>query len=218
MIGLFDELGLGDRLQWGRPPTAVLRDGQIRRLDGPLEVLTFTPLSPLARVRLGAGVALLKAAPDPERFEGQTAARWLRAGWAARRTRSIWEPQLRGKFGAEAERIGMPWFWARIHDRTHPARVPARRLPAALRGAGRRPASGGAAASRLAAPIERHRAPRRQGRAHHPDGAPSRSTPSSARCRRASSCAWPGICRTSTSRGSPQAGAHYLGPLPDPGA
>ena len=30
----------------------------------------------------------------------------------------IWEPQLRGKFGADAEQIGMPWFWARIHDRT----------------------------------------------------------------------------------------------------
>ncbi len=34
MIGLFDELGLGDRLQWGRPPTAVLRNGTIHRLDG----------------------------------------------------------------------------------------------------------------------------------------------------------------------------------------
>src|SRR4051794_3044013 len=35
MIGLFDELGLGDRMVWGRPPTAVLRGGQVRRLDGP---------------------------------------------------------------------------------------------------------------------------------------------------------------------------------------
>ncbi len=118
MIGLFDEMGLGDRIQWGRPPTAVLRDGQIRRFDGPLEVLKFTPLSFPSRVRLGMAVAVLKAFPDPERFEGQTAAAWLQR-WMGREAYDvIWEPQLRGKFGAEAERIGMPWFWARIHDRT----------------------------------------------------------------------------------------------------
>ena len=118
MIALFDELGLGDRLIWGRPPTAVLRDGQIRRLDGPLEVLTFSPLSPLARLRLGLGIAILKAIPDPERLEGQTAARWLRRWMGDEAYRVVWEPQLRGKFGAEAERIAMPWFWARVHDRT----------------------------------------------------------------------------------------------------
>lgn len=118
MIALFDELGLGDRLVWDRPPTAVLRNGRIRRLDGPLEVLQFKPLSPQARLRLGAGVALLKLFPTPERFEGQTAARWLRR-WMGREAYDVvWAPQLRGKFGAEAERIGMPWFWARIHDRT----------------------------------------------------------------------------------------------------
>src|SRR5437762_2253470 len=78
MIALFDELGLGHRMVWASPPTAVLRDGQIRRLDGPLEVLRFSPLSVLARLRLGLGVAILKVIPDPERLEGQTAARWLR--------------------------------------------------------------------------------------------------------------------------------------------
>ena len=118
MIGLFDELGLGDRLQWGKPPTAVLRNGQIHPLAGPVEVLKFSPLSPLARIRLGAAIAALKVIPDPERFEGQTAARWLQRWMGQEAYEVVWEPQLRGKFGAEAERIGMPWFWARIHDRT----------------------------------------------------------------------------------------------------
>jgi protoporphyrinogen oxidase len=30
----------------------------------------------------------------------------------------VWEPLLRGKFGSAAEEIAMPWFWARVHDRT----------------------------------------------------------------------------------------------------
>jgi protoporphyrinogen oxidase len=118
MIGLFDELGLGDRIIWGKPPTAVLRNGRIHPLAGPIEVLKFSPLSPLARIRLGAAIAALKLAPDPERFEGQTAASWLQTWMGQEAYEVVWEPQLRGKFGAEAERIGMPWFWARIHDRT----------------------------------------------------------------------------------------------------
>jgi len=118
MIGLFDELGLGDRMQWGRPPTAVLRNGQIRRLDGPLEVLRFSPLSLPARLRMGLAVAALKLIPDPERFEGQTAVQWLKRWMGQEAYQVIWEPQIRGKFGAFAEKIGMPWFWARVHDRT----------------------------------------------------------------------------------------------------
>lgn len=118
MIALFDELNLGGRLRWDRPPTAVLRNGKIHRLDGPLEVLQFAPLSPLARLRLGAGIAALKAFPSPEHFEGQTAARWLRRWMGDEAYRVVWEPQLHGKFGDEAERIAMPWFWARVHDRT----------------------------------------------------------------------------------------------------
>src|SRR5438093_6125203 len=30
----------------------------------------------------------------------------------------VWEPLLRGKFGAMADQIAMPWFWARVHDRS----------------------------------------------------------------------------------------------------
>jgi protoporphyrinogen oxidase len=118
MIALIEELGLDADLVWGRPPTALLRAGQIRRLDGPAEVLTFAPLSVPARLRLGFGVALLKAIPSPEMLEGQTAARWLRRWMGSEAYTQIWRPQLVGKFGQEAEQIGMPWMWARIHDRT----------------------------------------------------------------------------------------------------
>ena len=108
MIELIEELGLGRDLIWGRPPTAMLRDGGIHRLDGPLEVLKFSPLSFPARVRFGLGVALLKAIPDPERLEGQTAADWLPRWMGREAYEKVWKPQLRGKFGHEADQIGMP--------------------------------------------------------------------------------------------------------------
>jgi protoporphyrinogen oxidase len=118
MIALIEELDLSDRLIWGRPTTTSLRNGQIRRLDGPLEVLRYTPLSPLARLRLGLGMALLKLISDPERLEGQTAAHWLRTWLGKECYEVVWRPLLTGKFGAAADQIGMPWFWARVHDRT----------------------------------------------------------------------------------------------------
>jgi protoporphyrinogen oxidase len=31
---------------------------------------------------------------------------------------TVWQPLLRGKFGDAADEIAMPWFWARVHDRT----------------------------------------------------------------------------------------------------
>ncbi len=118
MISLLDELGLGGRLVWGSPATANLREGQIHRLDGALAVLQYSPLSFLARIRLGLGIAILKAIRDPERLEGQTAADWLRRWMGEEAYRVVWEPLLAGKFGREADRIAMPWFWARVHDRT----------------------------------------------------------------------------------------------------
>ncbi|HEY1169225.1 MAG TPA: hypothetical protein VGE81_09675 [Candidatus Limnocylindrales bacterium] len=30
----------------------------------------------------------------------------------------IWRPLFEGKFGAAAEDVALPWFWARVHDRT----------------------------------------------------------------------------------------------------
>ena len=38
--------------------------------------------------------------------------------WANRAYETVWEPLLRGKFGAVKEEIALPWFWARVHDRT----------------------------------------------------------------------------------------------------
>ena len=117
-IRLFDELGLGERLVWQQPETSVLSDGRIWSLDSAPDVLRFAPLSPLDRLRLGAGVAFLKALPDPRPLERSTAADWLRRWMGPRAFRVVWEPLLRGKFHDYAESIAMPWFWARVHCRT----------------------------------------------------------------------------------------------------
>jgi protoporphyrinogen oxidase len=117
-IAMIEELGLADHLEWRAPVTATLVDGQMHQLDSPTSLLRFSPLAPTSRVRMGAALAVLKAMPDPRLLEGRTAAGWLRRWMGADAYATVWEPLLRGKFGAAAPEIAMPWFWARVHDRT----------------------------------------------------------------------------------------------------
>lgn len=117
-IRFIQELGLRDRLLWGTPNTSVLYHGRTASLSTARDVLRYPFLPPLDRVRLGAGIALLKAIPDERVFAGQTAAAWLRRVMGQRVYDVQWGPLLRGKFGDRAEHIAMSWFWSRVHERT----------------------------------------------------------------------------------------------------
>jgi protoporphyrinogen oxidase len=117
-IGLINELGLGDELLWRRPLTATLRDGAVHQLDSATSLLRFRPLPVLDRLRMGAWLAYLRFLSSPERLEGQTAADWIRRRMGSTSYRVVWGPPLRGKFGDLADQIAMPWFWARVHDRS----------------------------------------------------------------------------------------------------
>lgn len=118
IIALIDELGLTPKMRWGTPPTAVRTGDRTLRLDSPLNVLRFSPLSFPDRIRMGLVAAYLKLISDPERFEGETAAAWLKRWMGESVYRTVWEPQLRGKLGEFADEVSMPWFWARVHDRS----------------------------------------------------------------------------------------------------
>ena len=117
-VALIESLGLGPRLWWGTPTTAVLFQERCWPLDSPTAVLRFRPLPWLDRLRLGAGAAYLKLVRDYRRLPRTTAAAWLRQRMGQRVYDLVWEPQLRGKFGDHAEAIALPWFWARVHCRT----------------------------------------------------------------------------------------------------
>ncbi len=117
-IGLISELGMGDRLEWHAPVTATLHETEIHQLDSPASLLKFTPLPVTDRLRMGAALAALKAMPNPRLLEGQTAADWIRRWMGVRAYETVWRPLLNGKFGETADEIAMPWFWARVHDRT----------------------------------------------------------------------------------------------------
>jgi protoporphyrinogen oxidase len=117
-IALINELGLGSDLSWHRPRTVVLRDGALHQLDSPMSLLRFRPLPVMDRIRMGLALAYLKTLRSPRRLEGARAAPWIRGQMGDRAAEVVWDPLLRAKFGDAAETIALPWFWARVHDRT----------------------------------------------------------------------------------------------------
>ena len=118
VTGLIHELGMGNELLWRRPLTVTLRGGKVYQLDSPTSVLRFKPISLPARLRLGAVLGYLRLLPSPNSLEGRTAAAWLRHAMGRAAYDAVFAPLFKGKFGALADEIAMPWFWARIHDRT----------------------------------------------------------------------------------------------------
>ena len=115
---LIAEVGLGDQLVWPRPDTSSLYGGRIYGVDSPMDILRFSPLPVTERIRLGAGLAYLKVERNYHRFEGQTAAEWIKRWMGPEVYRVFWGPLLRAKFGKYAEQVAMPWFWSRAHLRS----------------------------------------------------------------------------------------------------
>jgi protoporphyrinogen oxidase len=118
ITALIHEVGLGDALRWHEPETAMQSGGKVEPFDTPSAVLRFSGLPFHDRVRLGAGVALLKAMPSSGPLEDISAGRWLTRVMGERAYEVVWEPLLRGKFGQAADDVSMAWLWARVHDRT----------------------------------------------------------------------------------------------------
>jgi protoporphyrinogen oxidase len=118
IIALIQELGLGDQLIWSSPINTILYGGRRWQPYTPFGLLSFSALPLPDRVRMGAVVAGLKAAPSHRPFEAHTAHAWLKRVMGPRAYEVCWEPILRAKFGAHYQHISMAWMWARLHDRS----------------------------------------------------------------------------------------------------
>ena len=117
MVQLIHELGLGSELQWLESKVGFFYDGRIWDFATPLDLLRFTPLPLLQRIRLGLWTFALQKTRNWRKYEGVTAAEWIRRNMGEAAYRVIWEPMLRGKFGDHYDRVSMTWLWGKIYLR-----------------------------------------------------------------------------------------------------
>lgn len=117
VAALIEELGLGDDLEWIDSKVAFAAGGRIYPFIGALDLLRFTRVSLITRLRLGFAALWLRRKTDWRSYEGLRAQDWI-VRWTGREGyERVWGPLLRAKFGARAADVSMVWFWGKVHLR-----------------------------------------------------------------------------------------------------
>lgn len=114
LLALAEALGLGSRLRWRKTRMALFHGGRLHPFGSPLELLRFSPLSPLDRLRVGLHVLKARRIQDWHALDGLTAMEWLQQEVGQQAWKVIWEPLLGMKFGAHYDDISAAWIWSRI--------------------------------------------------------------------------------------------------------
>jgi protoporphyrinogen oxidase len=118
VLDLSRELGLGDKVFFPRPITAIWQDGDINAFDSVMAVLRYPYLSFIEKMRVGLVIFYLRVSRNWQPLERFTAHEWLPRYAGRRAYEVLLEPLLANKFGDSYREVNMAWFWARFHKRT----------------------------------------------------------------------------------------------------
>lgn len=121
---LLKELGLIDQLQWLPSKMGIFMRGKIFNFSSALDILSFSPLNPFDRIRLGIVSFYLQKFATQNQVKNITALDWCKKYFGKSVTKTIWEPLLYSKFDNNAPKISMSWFLTRIHDRASSRDLP----------------------------------------------------------------------------------------------
>lgn len=117
IIDLLEELQLSDSLIWADSSVGFLYERQIYPLSTPIDLLRFTPVSLIDRIRMGLVTLYLQMVKNWRKFEKTTATTFMRK-WAGKRNYEvIWGPLLKGKFTVYHDQVGMTWLWSKFATR-----------------------------------------------------------------------------------------------------
>lgn len=111
------EIGVSEKIFFRKAKTANFFDGTLYPFSTPLDLLRFSPVSFLDRIKTGLLIAYLKLKRNWKTFEEITATEWLQKHFGERVYKVLWEPLLYSKFGTYAPHISMAWLWGRVFER-----------------------------------------------------------------------------------------------------
>lgn len=119
VIELIHELGIGDKLKFYSAKTGIYYGKAIYPFSTPFDLLRFSPLFLIDRVRCGAVIAYLKFLPvNRDRLDRTSAVEFLKKYLGDKIYKTIWEPLLVGKFDKYAKNIPAIWLRERLRDRS----------------------------------------------------------------------------------------------------
>lgn len=114
VLGLIDELGLSHLKQYRSSNTGLYYTNSVFRLASPLDLLTFSPLPLLDRIRTGLMALYARRVQDWNPLEDISAKEWLIKHGGKKAYDAIWNPLMQGKFGVEADNVSAVWIWNKL--------------------------------------------------------------------------------------------------------
>ncbi|PIS09377.1 hypothetical protein COT75_01725 [Candidatus Beckwithbacteria bacterium CG10_big_fil_rev_8_21_14_0_10_34_10] len=115
---LTDDLGLNNIWLWKDCGAPIFYQGKMHPFSSPVDLLKFSPLSFINRIRTGLTSLYLLLNKDYRFFEGKKAAFWLKKYMGQESWKVIWRPLMIKKFGNFYSFISMTWMWARVNRRS----------------------------------------------------------------------------------------------------
>lgn len=114
ILDFLKELGLGHHIRVLESNTGLYYANSHFRLSKPFDLLSFTPLPFIDRIRTGLMVLAARRTKNHLPLEGESAESWIIRHAGKKSYEVIWKPLLAGKFGSEAPNISAVWFWNKI--------------------------------------------------------------------------------------------------------
>ena len=114
LLDLLESLGLRDEVYWKKSSFGYADQGTVFPLNQPLDLLRFSPLPFVDRLRVGLTGAWGRVA-SARGLDDRTTAEWLQGLSGRRAFRTFWQPMLEAKFGDRYQDVPALWFWTRFN-------------------------------------------------------------------------------------------------------
>ena len=113
VIGLADEVGLGDRFRFRPTKVGFYDDGRLFSMTSLREFMTFPLLAAHDRMRLAAFVARCQLPSGHDRLDDVPLEEWLQRLCGRRAVERLWRPLLDSKFDGRFDDLPATYIWAR---------------------------------------------------------------------------------------------------------
>lgn len=111
---LVKELGMEGDVITLSTRTGMYFNGRMWKLSTPMDLLRFTALSFVDRIRLGLLVLQVRRIKDWRAIEHLSIREWLESLCGKNVYRVVWEPLITSKFSVYAEAINAVWMWKKL--------------------------------------------------------------------------------------------------------
>ncbi|AUT60268.1 NAD(P)/FAD-dependent oxidoreductase [Paraburkholderia terrae] len=108
------ELGIEDQIVTLPSRTGMYFNGKLWRLSTPMDLLKFSPLSLIDRIRLGLLVFKVRQIKDWRTIEHLSIREWLEPLCGKNVFRIVWQPLIESKFSVFADAVNAVWFWKKL--------------------------------------------------------------------------------------------------------